>query len=75
MFNVQLFYYLCSRLLSCIKVRELSWIEQQPSKLWVLGSNPNRVTIIRTSSGVLFVLFLPHFSTFCLFLQPNQNKV
>ena len=22
----------------------LSWIEQQPSKLWVLGSNPNGIT-------------------------------
>ena len=26
-------------------VSELSWIERQPSKLWVLGSNPSPITI------------------------------
>ena len=25
-------------------VRYLSWIEKQPSKLWVLGSNPSPIT-------------------------------
>ena len=29
-----------------LQLRQLSWIEQQPSKLWVVGSSPTRSAIL-----------------------------
>ena len=37
-------------------VPQLSWIEQQPSKLWVVGSNPAGITDVKTDKNDWYIL-------------------